>query len=207
MNFHNSCSSAVRNKNFEWTALSGISTIIGSCKDVYLLLSVWLILRKHRARRAKPSEPVHSARCLAQTLSMDSVVLVQNSYRSLFHVCWVGNKAPNLYLQFCLLIILASHIESQKYCTALLSPFICCCRRCFCFCCNISKSKVSWWFKLLEYVLHYFVHNDALTIEWPLVIVCDSRYNNYKLCNNLYCLFMCIPIIPTINSDYLVFHR
>jgi hypothetical protein len=34
MNFHNSSCSAVRNKNFEWTALSGISTIIGSRKDV-----------------------------------------------------------------------------------------------------------------------------------------------------------------------------
>lgn len=53
MDFHNSCGSAARNKNFEWTAFSGISTIIGSYKDVHLLLSVWLILRKHRAKRAK----------------------------------------------------------------------------------------------------------------------------------------------------------
>jgi hypothetical protein len=27
----------------------------------------------------------------------------------------------------------------------------------------ITKNKISLWFKLLEYVLHYFVHNDALT--------------------------------------------
>jgi hypothetical protein len=54
MDFRNSCCSAVRNKNFEWTALSGISTIIDSYKDVNLLLSVWLILREHRARRANP---------------------------------------------------------------------------------------------------------------------------------------------------------
>lgn len=64
------------------------------------------------------SEPVHSVRCLARTLSMDSVVLVQNSYVSLFHVCWVGNEATNLRLQFCLVIELVSYMESQKYCSA-----------------------------------------------------------------------------------------
>jgi len=151
------------------------------------------------------SEPVHSVRCLERTLYMDSVVLIQNSYGSLFHVCWVGNKTPNLYPQLCLVIIVVSYMESQKYCTALLSPFICCFRCC----CNISKNKISWLFKLLGYVLHYFVHNEALTTEGLLVIIrlCDSCCNNYKLCSSPYRLFICIPIILTINSDYLVFQH
>jgi hypothetical protein len=44
----------------------------------------------------------------------------------------------------------------------------------------------------LEYVLHYFVLNDALTTEELLVIICDSRYNSYKLCISPYrlCAFL-----------------
>jgi hypothetical protein len=82
MDFHISCCSAVRNKNFEWTALSGISTIIGSYNDVHLLLSVFLYSVKIVQDVQNRSEPVHSVRCLARTLSMDSVVLIQNSYGS-----------------------------------------------------------------------------------------------------------------------------
>ena len=149
------------------------------------------------------SEPVHSVRCLELTLPMDSVVLIQNSYGSLFHVSWVGNKAPNLYLQLCLVIIVVSYMESKKYCTALLSPFICCC----CCCWNISKNKNILIVQTFGICFTLFRAQRCLTTEGLLVIICGSRCNNNKLCSSPYGLFICIPIILTINSDYLVFHH
>jgi len=135
MDFHNSCCSAVRNKSSgESPCLACLRLLVRRrtyiCCYLFGLYSVNIVQGMQNR-----SEPVHSVRCLARTLSMDSIVLIQNSYGSLFHVCWVGNKALNLYLQLCSVIIVRSYMESQKYCTALLSPFIFYC------CCNISKTK------------------------------------------------------------------